>query len=382
MSLNIVRNDITKMKVDAIVNAANSSLLGGGGVDGAIHKAAGPGLLEECRTIGGCPAGEARITKGYDLPAKYVIHTVGPVWNGGNSGEEELLRKAYRSSLELAVENGIESIAFPIISGGAYGYPKREAIDIAMSEFRTFLEDHDIAITLVLYDRDSYLTGLDLRSRIQAFIDDNYVDEHFIARSSAERFSGMYRSAPPTGHMPAATSGPAPKYSRKKRENLFGRILPKRSEEADEELKEERYIDRSNEPLKSITVDGMYSLSDLESRLREVDESFSQMLIRKIDEKGITDSECYKRANIDRKHFSKIKNDPAYKPRKQTALAFAVALELPLAETEELLRKAGFALSHSSKSDIIVEYFIRQHTYDIFTINEVLFEFDQPLLGT
>ena len=375
MSLNIVRNDITRMHVDAIVNAANTSLLGGGGVDGAIHKAAGPGLLEECRTLGGCPVGEARITKGYDLPCKYVIHTVGPVWNGGSEGEEEMLRKAYRSSLELATLNNIESIAFSVISAGAYGYPRHEAIGVAMSEFRSFLKDHDIAITLVLYDAETYMTGLDLRARIQAYIDDNYVSEHFIARSDNRYgYHGVYGSAPA-----AAAPMPQQKPKTKKSRKLFN-IGSLRKEEADEY--EGSVVKEKEIPKESITVDGMYSLSDLKSRLREVDESFSEMLIRKIDEKGITDSECYKKANIDRKHFSKIKNDPAYKPRKQTAFAFAVALELPLPETEELLRKAGFAISHSSKFDIIVEYFIKQRNYDIYTINETLFEFDQPLLGS
>ena len=325
MPLQIVRNDITKMKVDAIVNAANESLLGGGGVDGAIHRAAGPELLQECRTLGGCKTGQAKITKGYRLPAQYVIHTVGPVWRGGSHGEQALLVSAYRSSLELAVACHCETVAFPLISSGVYGYPKDQALQVAVDTIGNFLLDHEMTVYLVIFDRAAYTIGSKRFADIAAYIDDRYVTEH-TAPEEAYRQSVLF--APPMAAEPC-------------------RAVPE----------------------------------GLNQALNRLDESFSQMLLRKIDERGMTDAQCYKKANIDRKLFSKIRSDIHYKPSKPTAMAFAVALELPLGEARELLSKAGFAFSHASKFDIIVEYFIAHGNYNIFEINEALFAFDQSLLG-
>ena len=337
MPLSIVRNDITTMKVDAIVNAANESLLGGGGVDGAIHRAAGPGLLKECRTLGGCKTGQAKITKGYRLPAKYVIHTVGPIWRGGSCGERELLVSAYRTSLQLALVRGCQSVAFPLISSGVYGYPKDQALKTAVDTIGEFLLSHEITVYLVIFDRASYTIGGKLFADIAAYIDDRYVEEHTDLQE--KRRQSMAYSAAPTA--PQAPGG----------EGLWA---PAPCGAAPASLKE---------------------------ALGRLDESFSQMLLRKIDERGITDAQCYKRANIDRKLFSKIRSDVHYKPSKPTAMAFAVALELPLEEAREMLGKAGFAFSHASKFDIIVEYFIANKNYNIFEINEALFAFDQSLLG-
>lgn len=335
MPLYMVRNDITTMKVDAIVNAAKESLLGGGGVDGAIHRAAGPDLLRECRTLGGCKTGQAKLTKGYRLPAKYVIHTVGPIWRGGGYGERELLASAYRSSLDLARESQCESVAFPLISAGAYGYPKDQALKVAVDTIGDFLLHHDMTVYLVIFDRDAYTIGGKLFADIAAYIDDNYVAQHTDSREE-ERRQTMALSAASTDTMEL-------------------------------ELWEPKIRETVPE-----------SLDEAVGRL---DESFSQMLLRKIDEAGMTDAQCYKKANIDRKLFSKIRSDVHYRPSKATAMAFAVALELPLEEARELLQKAGFAFSHANKFDIIVEYFIAHGNYNIFEINEALFAFDQSLLG-
>ena len=332
MPLYIVRNDITKMNVDAIVNAANESLLGGGGVDGAIHKAAGKELLYECKTLGGCKTGEAKATKGYKLPSKYVIHTVGPIYEDGNHGEKALLEACYKNSLELAKALNCETLAFPLISSGVYGYPKAEALKVAMDTISGFLLENDMAVFIVIFDKASFSIGEKLFSDIKQYIDDNYAEEHYI--EELERSRRVAQTACPKAIFEEALTCGAPS-----------------------------------------------DISAIESIIKEIDESFSQMLLRKIDEKGLTDAECYKKANIDRKLFSKIRSNINYKPSKSTAIAFAISLELSLKETDEMLKKAGFALSHSNIFDIIIEYFISNEIYDVFKINEALFAFDQSLLG-
>jgi O-acetyl-ADP-ribose deacetylase (regulator of RNase III) len=348
MPLEIVRNDITKMQVDAIVNAANSSLLGGGGVDGAIHRAAGPGLLAECKTLGGCRTGEAKITGGYALPAKYVIHTVGPVYRGGTNGEREQLSSCYRASLALALEHGCESVAFPLISSGAYGYPKDEALKVATEIITEFLLENEMTVYIVVFDKASFKISSRLASDIAEYIDDNYVDNNT-----------MYR-----------------------RRRLFPDVSPKHDEDIDEFahylICESAAPSFSAEPPVLMKREGVYTLDEA---LENMDESFSEMLLRKIDERGMTDVECYKRANVDRKLFSKIRSNASYKPSKPTVIAFAIALELPLSEAKDMLQKAGFALSHSNKFDVIIEYFITHKIYNIYEINEALFAFDQTLLG-
>ena len=339
MPLQIVRNDITKMECDAIVNAANNSLLGGGGVDGAIHRAAGHELLNECRKLGGCRTGEAKITGAYKLPCKYVIHTVGPVWQGGNYHEEELLSSCYRNSLQLAKAYECESVAFPLISSGIYGYPKDQALRIAVDTISEFLFDNDMTVYIVVFDKKAYQIGRKLFSDIAGYIDDNYVDEH--TDFNAERL---------------------------RRARTFRNSRAICEEDAEPDMMIAAPMAASSE-------------MSLDEALNQIDESFSEMLLRKIDEKGMTDAQCYKKANIDRKLFSKIRSDRFYKPSKPTVLAFAIALELPLAQMQEMLSKAGFTLSHSSKFDIIVEYFVERENYNVYEINEALFAFDQSLIG-
>lgn len=341
MPIQIVRNDITKMHVDAIVNAANNKLMPGGGVCGAIHKAAGPQLAAECSLLGGCDTGAAKATFGYDLPAKYVIHTVGPVWHGGEYGEKEALNSCYKESLTLAKEKGCETIAFPLISSGIFGYPKKEALRVAMDAISSFLMDNEMMVYLAVFDKDALSVSKALFTNIEEYIDEHYVDEAKLLDSYRRRMQEEELICFEKGaYAPAAAS--------------IGAVCASDTASPD---------------------------GDLDDWLDAIDESFSEMVLRKIEEKGMTNAECYKKANIDKKHFSKIKSNPNYKPKKNNALALAVALELSLDETKELLMKAGLALSHSNRFDIIVEYFIVHKQYDIYEINEALFSYDQPLLG-
>ena len=329
MPLEIVRNDITKMSVDAIVNAANETLLGGGGVDGCIHRAAGPELLAECRTLGGCKTGDAKITKAYRLPCQYVIHTVGPMWNGGSHGEWELLVSCYRTSLALAKEHGCETVAFPLISSGIFGYPKDQALRVAVDTIGEFLLHNDMTVYIVIFSRTAYQISSKLFADIAEYVDDHYVDAH--TDSQRERL--------------------------RRRSVLESRTLS---------------ADAAAAPM---------AVGGLDSLLAHLDAGFSETLLKLIDRSGKKDSEIYKRANVDRKLFSKIRSNPDYRPSKPTALAFAIALEMDLTETRDLIARAGYALSRSSKFDVIIEYFISQRNYNIYEINEALFAFDQSLLG-
>lgn len=345
MPLQFIRADITRISCDAIVNAANNTLLGGGGVDGAIHRAAGPELLEECKKLGGCETGKAKCTNGYALRCRYIIHTVGPIWQGGKANEITLLQSCYRNSLALAKQKECTSIAFPLISAGAYGFPKQLAFDIATEVISDFLTENEMLVYLVIFERDVLdLTRARFASVLQ-YVDDHYVAVHLAEENAHRRQVYCATMTDGASSLPAPCMAPA-----------FGAHKRARRQEAAE--------------------------ASLEDYLKKQDESFSEMLMRLIDERGMKDSECYKRANIDRKLFSKIRSDRLYRPSKATALSFAVALELSLDETSELLKKAGYALSHSNRFDLIVEYFILNRKYSILEINEALFAFDQVLLGS
>ena len=330
MPLSIVRQDITKMKVDAIVNAANTNLLMGGGVCGAIFKAAGANELQAaCNALAPIKTGEAVITPGFALPCKYIIHTAGPVYNRHEPQQsEELLRSAYTSALTLAAENGCDSIAFPLISSGIYGYPKDAALRVAISAIGDFQQKNDINIYLAIFDKAALTVSRKLLGEVESYIDEHYVEEHTVYR---RKLLDVERSA----------------------------------------MKEADAL-AYNDPMPTMGIDDLVG---------NLDEPFGTTMLRLIDAKGKTDVEVYKRANIDRKLFSKIRTGKGYMPSKRTALALAIALELSLPETDDLLERAGYALSHSQRFDVIVEYFIVNGKYDIFEINEVLFKYDQPLLG-
>ena len=345
MPFAIVRNDITKMQVDAIVNSANPRAIVGGGVDRAIHQAAGAELLAARKMIGDIATGTAAVTPAYRLHARYVIHTVGPVWQDGSHGERELLSRAYQNSLRLAAERDCSSIAFPLLSAGVFGCPSEIAIAAAVQAIRDFLQEHDMDIYLVVFDRKSFKISDTLFDDVQS-----YLDERYVAELLEEEYRGDDRD-----HRIAACH-------------------------------EEAYLDATEACVSEAAP--MFAAKDadagarsLEHLLDDIDDTFSETLLRLIDIKGKSDPEIYKRANVDRKHFSKIRNNPAYQPSKNTALTFAVALELDLDETRDFIGRAGYALSRSSKMDVIVEYFIERKEYDIFTINETLFAFQQPLLG-
>ena len=331
MPLQIVENDITEMRVDAIVNAANNSLLGGGGVDGCIHRAAGKGLLAECRKLGGCETGKVKVTAGYDLPCKYVIHAVGPRWFGGKEGEPALLRSCYLNALEAARERGCESIAFPLISSGIFGCPKQIALRIAVDAIRDFLAENEMLVCLVIYNRSEFPLEDGLRRDILKYINDSFLTD----ATDTEELS----ACAPTGAAPGrfAYEDEARFVRGGKARRRLPRLKSKaslRGAERFASIDAESAPDEAAEE-KSAMFPPMFDYApaiSLEEALKQIDESFSEMLLRKIDESGMTDAECYKKANVDRKLFSKIRSDRLYKPSKTTAVAFALALELPIAE--------------------------------------------------
>ena len=343
MPFEIVRNDITNMHVDAIVNTANPRPVVGPGVDSAIHAAAGPQLLMERQKIGRIAMGNAELTAAYGLDAKYVIHTVGPVWDGGSYGEEALLRNCYDNSLKLALKNNCQSIAFPLISTGNYGFPKDKALQIAISAFSAFLLEHEMQIYLVVFDRKAFKLSEQLFQGVASYIGQNYVD------TCEQAVYGVSEDI---------------------RRN---RIRRRR----DMEICESAVL-RESLPCTPMAAPKAASLEDM---LKQADAGFTETLLKLIDQTGKKDSEIYKKALLTKQHFSKIRNNPNYKPTKPTAIALALALELDLEATKDLIGRAGYALTNSSKFDLIIRYFIEQGNYNVVEINIALYEFDQNLLG-
>lgn len=338
MPLQIIRQDITKMKVDAIVNTTNSSMIGFSGVDLAIHTLAGEEFDEECARLVPLELGEAKITGGYRLPAKHVIHTSGPTWRGGSYGESEILRSCYLNSLRVAVENKCRTVAFPLISAGVYQFPKDQVLKFAVGTITEFLFEHELTVYICVYDKESYSFSQKLFEDIKSFIDDDYVN--------ARRDDGCLRMR-----------------TLKNKRTRYDNVQP---------LPAEKLCDAAI----------MRSSEDIDGFVAHLDKGFSETLLDLIDERGMNDVECYKKANVDRRTFSKIRSNKDYKPSRQTAIAFAISLGLDLDGVQALLATAGYTLSDSALADKIIKYFISKKIYDVFEINEALFEFDQTLLGS
>ena len=395
MPLTFLRADITTLSCDVVVNAANTKLLPGGGVCGAIFKAAGfLQLALACRKIGSCAVGSAVMTQGFKLKAKAIIHTVGPVYGKDPANQDRLLGDCYRNSLRLAAENGFESIAFPLISSGIYGYPKDKALNIATNAIKGFLQksETDMQVFLVVYDKASFEISRTLYEDIRSYIDEREVRPPAASRMPEDGAANIPFGAPAPDAFPV-DAAPAPddfpgstgKHDYTAKENpphdeishpqakSFPRTKPLSDRQKD--FPTEAVCEQASMSLLDARRDR--SLADLLDRKSE---TFSEMLLRLIDEKGMTDVEVYKRANIDRKLFSKIRKKD-YVPKKATVFALIIGLRLNMDEARDLLSRAGFAFSESLRFDIIIEYFIEHERYDIYEINETLFAFDEALLG-
>lgn len=356
MPFKIVRNDITKIKADAIVNTANPKPCFAGGTDAAIYTAAGKlELLQARMAIGDIAVGEVAVTPAFKLNAKYIIHTVGPAWQDGRQREFENLYSCYERSLNKAKELECVSIAFPLISTGVYGFPKDEALQIAIRAISKFLMDNDMNVTLVVFDRKSFELSGKLFSGV-----DEYIDEHYVEKQTNSEYNLIYECS----------------------ENAESELLRIRGRE----ICIEQYEDESEDSiLEDLAEDCMMASAPMSANLDDIVESlgetFQERLLRLVDQRGLSDVEVYKKANIDRKLFSKIRCNVDYKPKKKTAVALAIALELDLEETVDLLGRAEIALSPSSKFDLIIRYFISNRIYDVYTINMALFKHNQPILG-
>ena len=453
MSVTFIRGDITKLQADAIVNAANNELRGGGGVDGAIHKAAGSELYAYCKTLGGCPTGGAKISPGFNLPAKYIIHTVGPVWRGGAFHEKTLLTSCYLRSLELAHKHGCKTVAFPLISAGAYGYPYNDALQIAYDTCNIFLKETkvDIDIFIVLYQgspnvrRHTNRTAFELPDtavfkRVAAYIRENY---HF----NAEEAKTTEADSPEDGVLDSSGFG-FPESSSLKATYPLRRPVSEYSEETDDLIvrlpDEFKTLDREKKPVapkcdtkfqmageppdwnkekkdvpktktrfqmasepptqnkKKTASKNASTLNPKKQSLFErifsgkakkeeahstsapnipykptlkdfpVEETFTQMLLRFMEEKHMTPPELYNNACLDRKLFSKIQSNIDYQPKKYTAVRLALALQLSPEETDALLETAGFALSRSKITDLVISYCIANNKRAVWEVNGIL----------
>lgn len=363
MPFQIIRNDITKVRADAIVNTANPFPIVGDGTDTAIYRAAGwDRLLAEREKIGLIEPGHTEYTDAFDLPAKYIFHTVGPVWVDGKHGEKKVLRGSYRSALELADELSCKSIAFPLMASGSYMFPKDVALQIALEEIQKFLMNHEMRVLLVVFDRKAFELSGKLVGEIEEYIDEHAVGE-LHRREYYEDDSAV------SSRLPSQRNAAISK-------NVSGKAAPAKAASAK----------NANWQSQAVSFDSDFwkpkkTTKSLDDILDDSSETFQQKLFLLIDESGLTDAQVYHKANISKQVFSKIRSNEDYTPKKKTAVALAIALNLDMERTQDLLSRAGYALSPSNKFDLIISYFITRHDYDIFKINSTLFRYGQSTLG-
>lgn len=377
MPFSIVRDDISRVHADVLVNAANVRLAPGGGVCGALFSAAGfDEMRAACEAIGGCATGDAVATPAFNLPARWCVHAVGPIWRGGRAHEEELLHRCYRSAFARAVELGARSVAFPLISAGIYGFPVERALAIVREEVAAFLRHHDeVALTLVVFEHAVVQMGNALVEQVQEYIDDEYVDSSsFMRRDTGELERELQWTEDASAPLSVEMAEPV--------------ALPECLQEDDASIAAPRPFVAANIRMPGAAMPGAPSRAgatldaEIAQLVATLDAPFSTTLLALIDARGMADAEVYHRANISRQLFSKIRGNESYRPSKQTVVALAIALELDMSATQDLLARAGFTLSKSSKFDVIVRFFIERGIYDLFQLNEVLFAYDLPLVGS
>ena len=387
MPLRIVRNDITKMHVDAIVNTANPEPGYGSGLDSAVYTGAGADkLLKDRSEIAVMPKGTSAITTGYDLPAKYIIHTVGTPWIDGKSGEEEIVRNCYRSAFDIALGHEVESIAFPLLASGCYGFPKGIALRLALSEIEAFLSENEMEVYLVVFDEKSFSLSSELYGDIDSYINENFVEEKikeeycFEDRMPyASQSSMMLLGAAPRKTGNALERSERSFFRKKKGANDSA---PRYEDAKSSEFAEDTFVADEEEACVPEFAAPSVKKRTLDDCLSDIQKTFMELVFSFADAKEMTDVEVQKKANLDKRAFSKLKCGNTKNPSKSTALALAVALKLNLDETKDLLSRAGLALSPCSKQDLIVQYFIEHEAYDINEINFALFEHGEPLLGS